>query len=109
MPEQERLSFQVLTDDDIRETFKEAFESIDFNCARPWLKVVFNDKRCADCGVISDPRIMPKHCHMAKTTRHPEREQVWGHPLPPVKIHPVPAPIGAHFGTLVRESWYKAR
>ena len=108
MPEPTRQSFQVMTDDEIRESFLEAFESIDDNSGRPWLKVIFNDKRCADCGVIADPRIMPKFCHMARTTRHPEGEPQWGHPEPVARFHPAPAPIDAHSGELVRESWYKA-
>ena len=69
--------------------------------------MVFNDKRCADCGIIGDPRIMPKFCHMEKTIRHVKMETVWGHPEPPVWEHSGEL-LNAHIGELVREPWYKA-
>ena len=108
MSDVERESWQVVTPKQVCDLFLNAFEVIENNCGQPWLKVVFNDKRCADCGVIGDPRIMPKFCHMEKTIRHVEMETVWGHPEPPVWEHSGEL-LDAHTGELVREPWYKAR
>ena len=51
------------TDDEVRGDFKEAFDVIDDlnGESSPHLRVVFDDKRCADCGEEGDPRLMSRY------------------------------------------------
>ena len=51
------------TDDEVRGDFKEAFDVIDDlnGESSPHLRVVFDDKRCADCGEEGDPRLMYRY------------------------------------------------
>ena len=103
-----RQTWNVKTDDEVRQSFRAAFDQIK-EASQPWLKVVFNDKRCADCGAIGDPRLLSKFCHMKKSLVHkiPDPEPV--HPMPLVSYHPEDIPFKTHPGYLHRAPWYKAR
>ena len=52
----------VKTDEEVRGDFREAFDVIDDlnGESSPHLRVVFDDKRCADCGEEGDPRLMSR-------------------------------------------------
>jgi len=101
-----RKTWGVKTDDEIRLSFLQAFDEIGSD-EGDFLKVVFNEKRCADCGVIGDPRLLPKFCHMKMHKVHKIRDPEPVHPLELTSYHPEEIPFKTHPGYLVRSPWYR--
>ena len=60
-----REAFNVLTDEEVRESINDAIENIGQN-----IKVIFRSKKCQDCGQIGDERLLNKYCHMQSTWIH---------------------------------------
>jgi len=99
-----RKTWNVMTDEEIRDAFRDAFDSA---IEEDTLKVVFNDQRCRDCGAIGDPRLLPKFCHMRKTLVHKVRDPEVVHPEDLVSFHPEEIPIKTHPGRVDRAPWYR--
>ncbi len=70
-------------------------------CGTP-VELVFTDSKCLDCGVVSDERLMPLHCHMQSHRIHVE-EVKKGHPGK-VEPHHKGETEAVHKGTL-RKLW----
>ena len=60
-----REAFNVLTDEEVKESINDAIENIGQN-----IKVIFRSKKCQDCGQIGDERLLSKYCHMQSTWIH---------------------------------------
>lgn len=60
-----REAFNVLTDDEVRESLEETIEEM----GQP-MQVIFRTKRCQDCGQVGDDRLMTKYCHMQSMFIH---------------------------------------
>lgn len=98
-----RDTWNVKTDDEIRETFKYMLDGV----GDP-IKIVFNDKRCLDCGAIGDPRLLPKFCHLKKMLVHRVKDAEHVHPMAISSFHPEEIPIKTHPGYMHRSPWYKS-
>ena len=97
-----RETFNVLSDNEVRQKFKDMFSNIG-----PPTKIVFEHQRCLDCGALGDSRLMPKFCHMKKVRVHRVQYPEKVHPLPKISFHPNEVPIPVHPGYLHRPPWYK--
>ena len=60
-----REAFNVLTDDEVRQSINDAIDNIDQT-----IQVIFRTKKCQDCGQVGDERLMTKFCHMQSTWIH---------------------------------------
>ena len=98
-----RETWNVKTNEEVREEFRNIFEDI----GEP-VKIVFNDKRCLDCGAIGDPRLLPKFCHMKRAKVHRVRHPKLVHPLEVESFHPEDIPIKTHPGYMHNSPWYKS-
>ena len=63
--DQTRNLFNIKTDEEIREILRDKLSEVG-----PPVQVVFNTKRCVNCSVAGDPRLLPAHCHMDPSFVH---------------------------------------
>jgi len=65
--DEDRTNMGILTNGEAKTLIKEALTAL------PQLfQVVFWSSKCADCGVVSDPRLLPLACHTAVERVHPQ-------------------------------------
>ena len=62
-----RQSMLYYLPDEVNDKVRDAIDTIE----EP-VKVIFEDSRCDDCGVVGDKRLLPDFCHMEKTYQHPQ-------------------------------------
>jgi len=85
-----RQSMLYYLPDEVNDKVRDAIDTIE----EP-VKVIFEDSRCDDCGVVGDKRLLPDFCHMEKTYQHPQplkhfhsQDLQSYHPLPIENLHP---------------------
>lgn len=94
-----RQLFNVKTDSEVVAALRAGLAGLG-----PPIQVVFNTARCADCGAVGDPRLLPRHCHMEAALVHPGRLENF-HPGRVESFHPSQQQLREHPGRLQR-AWY---
>lgn len=97
--EETRNLFNIKTDEEIREILRDRLAEVG-----PPVQVVFNTKRCVNCSVAGDPRLLPAYCHMDPSFIHIGAIENH-HPGGLEKFHPSSHKIHEHDGKLGRR-WY---
>merc|ERR1719228_3061323 len=83
LDKEERDKMLLVTDEEVRSQLDEALQKID----KP-VKVVFEDSKCLNCGVLGDRRLLPDYCHMGEMYTHPAPLKHF-HPSDLTPYHPL--------------------
>jgi len=66
LEKEERDKMLLVTDEEVISQIDEAIAKIETP-----VKVIFEDSKCVDCGVLGDQRLLPDFCHMGELYTHP--------------------------------------